>query len=223
MDNNIRDRYRVQGQGHGVGSHHVPAAPPPAQNHQTPKSNSDTPNKTQVSINIGLPHIRLPKKAALLKLSVWILIILAVVAIWKWPAKNTIPANIRRQVSFHTIFPTKNYDPSSFQYSAFNHALQFNATEAGIKIQVTEQSLPANSGASPAKEPSVLLGQLGVHYYTQTQSRLGVISVAKFWTGNYTPNGQTAVLGNEGTLVLAHPGQDLNLEQWKAFFNQLSF
>ena len=192
------------------------------ENHKPHKNSPPPPNRSQISLNIGLAKIKLPKKNTWLKILVWVFIIIAAVAIWKWHAKNTIPAEIRSQVSFHAVFPTKKYDQSSFQYSASSHTLQFKSTEAGIKVLVTEQPLPANSGDNPAQDPGQMLSRLGVRYFSQTQTRLGVVSVAKFWTRSYSPNGQTAILGTHGVLVLAHPGSDLSPDQWTQVFNSLA-
>ncbi|HET7827277.1 MAG TPA: hypothetical protein VFK97_00220 [Candidatus Saccharimonadales bacterium] len=183
------------------------------------ESDNHAASAKNLTLNIQFP--RLPKKETLIKLLVWALIIGCVIAWWKWPAKNTIPADIRSQLNFHAVYPTKNYDPNGFHYIASSHALWFSATESGIKVLVTEQSLPANSGDNPAQDPGQMLNQLGVRYFSQIQSKLGVISVAKFWTRSYDPNGQTAILGTKGTLVLAHPVKDLSQNQWVQFFNSL--
>jgi len=186
---------------------------------ESARPKQDTHQARTQSITFNLHFPKLPTRNTLLKLLVWVLILTLSVVWWKWPAKNTIPPGIRSQLSFKTVFPTKNYDPVSFRVIPANHALQFTGTESGIRVVVTEQSLPANSGPTPDKEPAVLLNHLGVRYFNQTPTKLGILTVAKFWTNNYVPYGQTGILGKNGTLVLARPDKDLSDNQWIDFFN----
>jgi len=157
----------------------------------------------------------------LLSLLTYLAIIVAVTLAFElWPRYNPVPSELRGQVNFKVAYPKSGLEKGSFNYQPNPGFLTFKASSGSNQLIITEQSLPAGISAN-SSDSTALLNHLGVHYYDQVKTKLGIASIAKFWTGDYTPAGQTGILAVKNTLVLVHPQKQLSSDDWVKLFNNM--
>lgn len=156
-----------------------------------------------------------------LRLLTYMAIIVVVVLTFElWPRYNPVPSELRGQVNFKVAYPKNGLDTGSFTYQPNPGLLTFKANDGSNHLIINEQPLPAGTSAT-SSDTSALLNHLGVHYYDQLKTKLGTVSIAKFWTGSYTPAGQTGILAVKNTLVLVHPQKQLSSNDWVNLVNSM--
>ena len=160
-----------------------------------------------------------------ISLGLGVALIVVMLFIWlsPWKTSSLTPPDIKKQLNFSAVYPRSSADiqisPANFSYQAGQGALAISLSYQGKNITLTEQKAPDSVVANPLAANQ----QLGVHPYTQFQSRFGTVSLTKLYQSNtYRFQGQLGVLVTKGTLVLAHSSQDLSLNQGMNFFNSLS-
>ncbi|HSX45803.1 MAG TPA: hypothetical protein VLG27_02230 [Candidatus Saccharimonadia bacterium] len=134
--------------------------------------------------------------------------------------KNPLPANIKSQVSYKAIYPskTKQIDPASYDYRPDQKTLTFIANVAGNNIVFTEQPAPESLGSAG----QIYYPALGIHPYAQFATKLGPVALARFWqSGSLKPAGQSGILASGGTFLTAHSDKNLTNTEWKDLFDSL--
>ena len=141
--------------------------------------------------------------------------------IWRLrQTKSPVPLNIKSQVHFTIIYP-KNYeiDKTSWKYLSSELTLSFAVANNGNPIVFTEQAIPLVYKDDAASYDR-FIGSLkpGVNFKVP----LGNVSLVGFVTaGDYSPEGRSGVLKAKGTLLIAHPGQQISDTEWYNLFNSL--
>ncbi|MBX4197196.1 hypothetical protein KW801_01410 [Candidatus Saccharibacteria bacterium] len=134
---------------------------------------------------------------------------------------NPLPDSLKNQISYKVVYPTSKtgtVDKDSYQYQVDQKTLTYSFNSAETKIVFIEQPAPASLGTGN----QVYFPAIGVHPYAQFQSKLGPVALTKFYqSGSLKSAGQSAILVAEGTMVIAHPNQDLTNTQWKVLFDGL--
>lgn len=159
------------------------------------------------------------------KFIVWVVLVLIVIGLvllffLNFTSKNPVPANIKNQVSYKIIYPSKasQIDASSYQYQAGQKALSFSVNSEGNKVVFTEQPAPDAIGEGSNANYSAI----GIHPYAQFQTKLGQVALTKFYeSGTLKSAGQSALLASDGTLLIAHSSQNITNEQWKNLLDSL--
>ena len=135
-------------------------------------------------------------------------------------SKNPLPVDIKNQISYKTIYPSKasSVNQSSYSYRAESKVLTFNVRSYGADIVFTEQPAPESIGS----DGQTYYPALGIHPYAQFQSKIGPVALAKFYkSSSLKSEGQSAILAAQGTLLVAHSDKDLTNAQWKQLFDSL--
>lgn len=161
------------------------------------------------------------KRLLLSLLLITLIVALAATFYIKGRAADPLPADISKQLSFRSIYPTSQAGKITgpgYTYLASQKTLSFTVSTAGTSVVFTEQPAPSSVGSGS----QVYYQALGLHPYAQFVSKLGPVALVKFYhTGTLTPAGQSGILAADGTLLTAHSEKNLTNEQWKDLFNSL--
>ena len=135
---------------------------------------------------------------------------------------NPVPTDIKKQLSFRTIYPQSpeiKVDTSSFNYQTDQKTLTFTVEYKGNDIVLTERQAP--NGLTEAQNYQ----SIGVHPYSQIQTRLGLVALTRAYIveKTYEKQGQLAVLAAKGTLLIATRTGDKELSDndWLNLFNSM--
>lgn len=137
--------------------------------------------------------------------------------------KNPLPQNIKNQIKFSVIYPKKSsvlkVNENSLDYKQSDKILSFSGNANDNNIIFTEQPAPGDSST-----PTTSYYQsLGLHPAAQIQTKLGLAVLVNFYkSGSYDLVGQSAILANNGTLLIAQGNKKLDNETWKSLFNEFS-
>ncbi|HEX4774700.1 MAG TPA: hypothetical protein VH234_04235 [Candidatus Saccharimonadales bacterium] len=134
--------------------------------------------------------------------------------------KNPLPSNIKTQLAYQAIYPSKTsqIDSTSYNYQVDRKTLSFNVKAYNNQIVFTEEPAPDNLGS----DGQIYYPAIGIHPYAQFQTKLGPVALAKFWqSSSLTPIGQSGILASQGTLLIAHSDNNLTNAEWKTLFDSL--
>jgi hypothetical protein len=148
-------------------------------------------------------------------------VMLVVLVVWLWPRPSSpVPANIKHQINFRVIYPKKYpIDTNSWKYLSSEKTLSFNAVINNNSVTITEQKAPLAYQNDKAAY-NRFIGSLRPS--ANFDSPLGSVALTNFVTASdYQTVGATGILNAKGTMLLAHPTNNISEDDWRNLFNSM--
>ena len=132
-----------------------------------------------------------------------------------------ISSEIKKQLNFATVLVDSNQnqiiaDKATVKYDQSIKLLSYNASYKGNKLTVSLQASPDGFSDTPQVFDAFIEKFRG---YDSFDSKNGTVHLTHPVELN---GGQTAVMNSRGVLLFIKPTNDLSIEDWKAFFNNLT-
>lgn len=139
---------------------------------------------------------------------------------WLWLKRPLLPGDLRRQISFVVFYPSSHNparpDRSTIKYDGSQKLLTYTARIGSTTLIVTNQAAPDAFVDIPAAYDKMLAD---MHAHDSFTGSLGKVTLTRPDNLNQQ---QVAVLNAQGTLMFVRADHDLEVEQWRKFFNSLT-
>jgi hypothetical protein len=131
-------------------------------------------------------------------------------------SSSPFPQSMARAITFVVYYPAKTWQTDTAHATFTNGVVNFTTRGTTATISITEQATPAVFNDIPQYYPALLTK---LNQYENFGTINGTVYLTK---PTELAGRQSAVLNNNGTLLFARPNHNMNVDDWRRFFNSMS-